>query len=141
MYDEQMENIVLDTNVLVMSISAKNKYRYIWRSFVGGQFTLCVTNEIIEEYMEVLSRNINPKVAEAVVFAILTRTNVRRLDPHMHYRLIEADLDDNKFVDCALFANAKFIVSEDHHFNVLRGIPFPHVDVIGIDDFLVYLGF
>lgn len=136
-----MENIVLDTNVLVMSISAKNKYRDIWRSFVEGRFTLCVTNEIIEEYTEVLTRNINPQVAEAVVFAILTRANVRRLDPHMHYRLIEADLDDNKFVDCALFANAKFIVTEDHHFNVLKEITFPHVDVIGIDDFLSYLGF
>lgn len=136
-----MDNIVLDTNVLVMSISAKNKYHNIWRSFVEGHFTLCVTNEIIEEYTEVLSRNINPQVAEAVVFAILTRANVRRFDPHMHYRLIEADLDDNKFVDCALFANAKFIVTEDHHFNVLKGFTFPHVDVVGIDEFLSYLGF
>ena len=102
-----MDNIVLDTNVLVMSLSSKNRYRYIWQSFVDGRFTLCITNEIIEEYTEVLARNINPRVAEAVVFAILTRRNVRRVDPHMRYRLIEADLDDNKFVDCALFANAR----------------------------------
>lgn len=135
------DNIVLDTNVIVMSISAKSKYRNIWQSFVSGHFTLCVTNEILEEYTEVLSRNINPQVAEAVVFAILTRDNVRKLDPHMHYRLIEADLDDNKFIDCALFANAKFIVTEDHHFDVLKDVQFPHVDVIGIDDFLIYLGF
>lgn len=135
-----MDNIVLDTNVLVMSLSSKNRYRYIWQSFVDGRFTLCITNEIIEEYTEVLARNINPRVAEAVVFAILTRRNVRRLDPHMRYRLIEADLDDNKFVDCALFANAKFIVTEDHHFKVLKDIPFPHVDVIDIDDFMTYLG-
>ena len=74
------------------------------------------------------------------MFAILTRRNVRRVDPHMRYRLIEADPDDNKFVDCALFANAKFIVTEDHHFKVLKDIPFPHVDVIDIDDFMTYLG-
>lgn len=135
-----MDNIVLDTNVLVMSISAKNRYNKIWRSFIDGHFTLCVTNEIIEEYTEVLTRNINQRVAEAVIFAILTRRNVRRLDPHMHYRLIEADLDDNKFVDCALFANAKFIVTEDHHFKILNDITFPHLDVIGIDAFLSYLG-
>ena len=33
-------------------------------------------------------------------------------------------------------ANARFIVTEDHHFNVLREIPFPSVDVVGIDEFL-----
>jgi len=131
-----MDNIVLDTNVLIMSISANNGYREIWQSFVNGRYTLCITNEIVEEYMEVLSRNINPSVAEAIIFAILTRKNVRRLDPHMHYGLIEADPDDNKFVDCAIFANARFIVTEDHHFNVLKTIDFPHVDVVGIDDFL-----
>ena len=34
---------------------------------------------------------------------------------------------------------AIFIVSEDKHFNVLATIPFPKVEVIGIDDFLKYL--
>jgi len=134
-----MDNIVLDTNVLIMSISANNKYRTIWQSFVSGQFVLCITNEIVEEYMEVLSRNLNSRIAESIVYAILTRKNVRKLDPHMHYGLITSDPDDNKFVDCALFANAKYIVTEDHHFDVLKDIDFPHVDVISIDDFLSYL--
>jgi len=134
-----MDNIVLDTNVLIMAISANNRYRTIWQCFVEGKYTLCITNEIIEEYMEVLTRNINSTVAEAIIFAILTRKNVRRLDPHMHYGLIEADLDDNKFVDCAIFANARYIVTEDHLFNVLKEIDFPHVDVVGIDEFLQLL--
>ena len=47
--------------------------------------------------------------------------------------------DDNKFVDCAIAANAKCIVSEDNHFNVLKFIPFPKVEVIGIDDFKSFL--
>lgn len=53
--------------------------------------------------------------------------------------LIEADNDDNKFVDCAIKANALFIVSEDRHFEVLKSISFPRVDVIGINDFLRFL--
>ena len=46
----------------------------------------------------------------------------------------------NKFVDCAIVANAHFIVTEDKHFNALKNIEFPHVDVIGIDDFKDILG-
>lgn len=104
-------------------------------AFVDEKYTLCVSNEIIEEYYEVMARNINVRVADAVITAILNKKNVLRLSPHFHFHLIASDEDDNKFVDCAIAANAKFIVSEDHHFNVLKTIPFPKVKVIGIDEF------
>lgn len=130
-----MTNIVLDTNCLLMAISAKNEYHLVWQSFLRGDYVLCVSNEIIEEYLEVISRNINPWVAESVVYAILTRGNVRKLVPYYHFGLIETDPDDNKFVDCAIAANAKYIVSEDHHFDVLKSCSFPKVDVIGLDLF------
>lgn len=104
-------------------------------AFLQGDYTLCVSNEILEEYVEVLTRNINVRVAEAVVYAILTRWNVRKLDPHYRFHLIKADEDDNKFVDCAIAGNARYIVTEDHHFDVLKEISFPKVAVINIDDF------
>ena len=118
-----------------MAISAKNEYHLVWQSFLRGEYVLCVSNEIIEEYLEVLSRNINPWVAESIIYAILTRKNVKKLVPYYHFGLIEADPDDNKFVDCAIAANAKYIVSEDHHFDVLQSCSFPKVDVIGLDLF------
>ena len=120
-------NIVLDTNSLIMSIAPRSPYRKVWNAFLSGDYNLCVSNEIIEEYSEVLSRN------------ILTRPNVIRKDPHYTFALIEADKDDNKFVDCAIAANAKCIVTEDKHFKVLENIPFPKVEVIGIEDFKCYL--
>lgn len=130
-----MSNIVLDTNCLIMAISAKNEYHLVWQSFLRGDYVLCISNEIIEEYLEVLSRNINPWVAESIIYAILTRKNVKKLVPYYHFGLIEADPDDNKFVDCAIAANAKYIVSEDRHFDVLQSCSFPKVDVIGLDLF------
>lgn len=132
-------NIVLDTNSLIMSIAPKSPYRCVWNAFLRGIYNLCVSNEIIEEYSEVLARNISPRVAEAIVYTILTRKNVIRKDPHFSFGLIVADKDDNKFVDCAIVSNAKCIVTEDKHFNVLKGIEFPTADVIGIDDFCMYI--
>ena len=49
--------------------------------------------------------------------------------------MIKADPDDNKFVDCAISANAHYIVTNAHHYDVLKGIAFPHVDVIALKDF------
>ena len=108
-------------------------------SFLYGKYTLCITNEIIEEYLEVISRNINPYVAEKIVSTILTRKNMIKLDPHFRFNLIEKDKDDNKFVDCAIAGNASYIVTEDHHFNILKEINFPRITVINIDDFIVIL--
>ena len=134
-----MSNIVLDTNCLIMAISAKNEYNLIWQAFLRGDYMLCVTNEIIEEYLEVIARNVNPWVAESVIYAILTRQNVKKIVTHYRFQLIQADLDDNKFVDCAIAANAKFIVTEDHHFDVLKDCSFPKVEVIGFEIFMNFL--
>ena len=51
------------------------------------------------------------------------------------FNLIVADPDDNKFVDCAIVANAEYIVSQDTHFDVLKEIEFPKVNVIRIEEF------
>lgn len=135
MTDSHSMNIVLDTNVLVMSLSLRNEYSRIWESFVKGDYTLCLSNDIMEEYEEVISRNINPKVSRIVISYLLILPNVRFLDPHYSFGLIKTDVDDNKFVDCAICANARYIVSEDHHFDVLKKCSFPKVEVIGIDLF------
>ena len=128
--------IVLDTNCLLMAISNRNRFHRVWQAFVNGEYTLCVTNEIIEEYVEVIGRNISERAAEAVVYIIMTRSNVLHIDPHFRFGLIDADPDDNKFVDCAIASNAKYIVSQDHHLDILKTIAFPKVDVVTIEEFL-----
>lgn len=129
-------NVVLDTNCLIMAISAQNEYYQVWQDFLDGKYTMCITNEIIEEYSEVLARNISPLISEFIVSAIINRRNVKKIYPSFAFHLIEADPDDNKFVDCAIIANAKYIVTQDHHFDVLKNIEFPKVDVVNIQTFL-----
>lgn len=129
-------NVVLDTNCLIMAISAQNEYYQVWHDFLEGKYRLCITNEIIEEYSEALARNISPLVSEYIITAILNRKNVKRLSPSYAFHLIEADEDDNKFFDCAIIGNAKYIVTHDHHFNILKQIAFPKVDVITLKEFL-----
>ncbi len=131
--------VVLDTNCLIMAISARNEYYQVWQDFLDGKYVLCITNEIIEEYSEVIARNISPLLSEFVISTIINRKNVVMKSPSYAFHLIKADEDDNKFVDCAIVANAKYIVSNDRHFDVLREIPFPKVDVIKINQFLLDL--
>ena len=131
--------IVLDTNCLLQAISRRSRFYPIWREFVQGRYELCVTTEILNEYEEILSRYTSPVVGRMVVEAILRANNVVRVDAQFRFGLIESDPDDNKFVDCAIVANAEYIVTDDAHFDVLKDIPFPRVLVMTAEAFLAEL--
>lgn len=105
-----------------------------------GKYCLCVTDEILDEYQEIIEqRTGSADIALNVISAILNRSNVSHVEVYYHFNLIKADKDDNKFVDCAIKANAKYIVSNDRHFDILKTIPFPQVEVIDIQQFLYEL--
>ena len=129
--------IVLDTNCLIQSIPRQSRYRLVWDSLVRGEHVLCVSTEILEEYVEILQRLTDYDTAELIVKTIVNSPFVELITPYYHFEMIKADPDDNKFVDCAIAAGARYVVTNDHHYDVLRQTPFPYVDVISLDDFTV----
>lgn len=131
-----MMNIVLDTNCLLMSLSRRSQYYPIWRDFVDGKYTLCISNDILAEYEEILTQKVGPQIASNIIQALLDLPNTKMVQVYYHLHLITADPDDDKFVDCAFKANAKYIVTEDHHYDVLRNTFFPKIEVVDIDEFL-----
>ena len=131
-----MRKVVLDTNCLISSLSRHGEYYPVWKGFQTGKYRLCVSNDIISEYQEIIALKTSEEVARNVVDLLLKSRNVEFIDPHFKFHLIEADNDDNKFVDCAIAANATFIVSEDKHFDVLEHISFPKVLVVRLREFL-----
>ncbi len=134
-----MNRIVLDTNSLIQIISIRSKYHNIWKSILHKKVILCITNEILEEYEEILVRLTNYEYAQTVLSIILDNKNTEFISPSYRFNLIPSDPDDNKFVDCAIIANAKYIVTEDNHFRILQQIDFPKVDIISLDDFLIFV--
>ena len=131
-----MSRIVLDTNSLIQSIPPKSIYHAIWQSFLDGTNTLCVSTEILAEYEEILQRLTDIDTAQLVIELIVNNPHTLMLSPYYKFNLITADPDDNKFVDCAIVASAKYIVTEDHHYDVLKRCSFPKVDVVDLDTFL-----
>lgn len=96
-------------------------------------------NSIGYEYLEILTQKVGAKIANNVIELIVNRTNVEFVEPTYRFELIKSDVDDNKFVDCAIVAGALCIVSNDAHFKVLAEIPFPKVTVFNILEFISIL--
>lgn len=122
-----------------MSIPRRSPYHQILLDFLVGKYLLCVSNEVVLEYEEILTRKVGSLVANNIINAILASPNTIFINPQKRYQLIKSDPDDNKFVDCAISANAKYIVSQDHHYDVVRFNPKFDFTAINIDVFLALL--
>jgi len=116
-----MLKVVIDTNVFISSFFGGIPREIIdyWKK---GEITLCLSQEIIEEYIEVLNRlglkdkneiqNLTKLFAEGYHAIFTAKT------PDIE--VIEDDPDDNKFIECAVALDSKIIISGDNHLKNLK---------------------
>ena len=78
-------------------------------------------------------------MARDVRTALARYPNVVPVRRYYRWDLIEADPDDNKFVDCAVAGGADGLVTNDRHFNVLGRIRYPRVTVVTPEAFRTLL--
>jgi putative PIN family toxin of toxin-antitoxin system len=111
----------VDTNVFVSSFFGGNPRRIIdlWKA---GDVTLCLSRQIVEEYIEVLRRlglQDEKELGELlrlfahgyhVVFTAKTPT----------LRIVEKDPDDDKFIECAVALKADFVISGDKALTAIK---------------------
>lgn len=116
--------IVLDTNALVQIFGAKSPFLPLQQAIFDGRVALAFSTAILLEYEEVLTRyggpNRWPQVWRALEMTGQIHDNLRRVEPAYHWRLIVTDPDDDKFVDCAIAAEADWVVTEDRHLEALK---------------------
>ena len=90
-------------------------------------------------WLKQISKFFNSRTAELFMRALVSSPFVHKVQVYFNFQAIEADWDDNKFVDCALKGGAHYIVSEDRHLRALNQLEFPFVKVLRINEFLLEL--
>lgn len=115
--------IVIDTNVLLPLFSAKAKLPEIARALLNGQIKWAVSQSIISEYEEIVTdRSGNQRWAQVQRFLSLlsaVHDNVVWTAPAFQFHIVAGDPDDNKFTDCAITADADYVITSDHHLDAL----------------------
>lgn len=127
--------IVLDTNVFIACIGRTSPYRWIFDAIIDGRFTLCISNEILLEYQEILSRRTTPEIAENITNFLTIYPSIDHTEIYYSWQIVNEDPDDNKFIDCMIAANATCIVSNDRHFRPYRNLDFPPLKVLTTGEF------
>ena len=128
--------VVLDTNVLLVSIGKNSFYRKIFDALKDGKFTLLVTTEIHLEYFEQLQIRSSTIIAENICRGLTELDSIEAINVSYRWNLITTDPDDNKFTDCAVAGNADYLVTNDAHFNILKTKDFPPINIVSAEEFL-----
>ena len=110
-----MQKIVIDTNVLVSSLIQRGYPNLIINDlFIEQKFQLCISNELLAEYYEVLARNKFSRFpdffirAEALIVEIEAKAT--KYLPTIRLELI-SDKDDNMILELADECLADFVIT------------------------------
>ena len=128
---------VIDTNGLLRSVPRDGSYRWLYDAFEANQFTWIFSNEILSEYIEMVSSSFSASAADLVSTLLLSAPNHQRYEPSFRWGLVADDPDDNKFTDCAIGSGADYLVSDDRHILNLRRRSrlFPPIPIVTFDQF------
>ena len=114
--------VILDTNVFISGIFFGGPPSRILQGWRDGRVTLVLSPEILDEYQRVaaeLHAQFPGIDLSALLELLIVAAEMHHADP-----LTEAvciDLDDDKFLACALSSSTKLIVSGDKHLLQVAG--------------------
>ena len=133
-----MARVVVDTNVVVSAaISLDGNPALIFEMIISEEVQNFTTQEIIKEIKDVLQR---PKIAMRLSsteqeFIVNTFTKFsKKINPAVRFHQVQADPDDDKFLDCAVSASAEYIISGDGH--LLRLKEFMDIKIVTPAEFI-----
>ena len=113
--------VVIDTNVFVSSFFGGNPRKIIdlWKS---EKITLCLSQDILDEYIDVLHRIglRNEKELNELLALFSKSYNILFIAKTPRLHIVEDDPDDNKFIECATVLKADFIITGDKHLKAIK---------------------
>ncbi|MFN3489598.1 MAG: putative toxin-antitoxin system toxin component, PIN family [Emticicia sp.] len=130
-----MIKLVIDTNIFVSALARTSPIHWLVEDLLDEKFILCINEDVLFEYEEVLKMKYSLIVADSFLSALKELDNVIYTGVFFRLDLIKSDYDDNKFVDCAFAGNVDFLVTNDKHFNNLKNLDFPKINVLTIQEF------
>lgn len=123
-----MDRVVLDTNVVFEGVTQRDSAPgLLVESWLNGLFLGCVSNALAYEYLDVLSRKVNPKrwaTVRHLLGAMLRQAEF--IEIHFSWRPMSPDPSDDAVIDCGMNAAATVVTRNIRDFRVAHrelGLP------------------
>lgn len=130
-----MSTIVLDTNVIISALLFGGNPRKIMELIISGDIECSLSPAILQELTDVLQR---PKFGFSSTACLQIAEELHGIchlvSPESSLTVIQDDPDDNRILECALEANASFIITGDPHLLSLQ--EFQKIKIIDPSEYL-----
>ena len=133
---EKIIKVVLDTNVLISALlfgGTPGKLVSLWKS---KRIIPLLSKEILDEYLRVLAYPKFKLTKDEILF-IITQEILPWFEvveiTQKGARYVPEDPEDDKFIHCAVYGKADFLISGDQH---LLSLPNPPVPILSVRNFL-----
>jgi len=135
---ERTIKVVIDTNVLISAgVSKDGNPAQIFELLLIEAIENYTSEEIILEVIDVFNR---PKFTNIITGTdkkfIINKYKFlsKNIIPKQKFNIVKDDPKDNKFIDCAVEANAEFLISGDPHLLEIK--KFQEIKVVSPKEFL-----
>jgi hypothetical protein len=126
-------NIVLDTNVLINALQDRNSYAMkILDLAKKSDISFFASPKVLKEYELIISREVKNEKDEQELMVFLSKVKVE--NPSVSVSVVKYDPEDDKFINIAISANAKYIISNDSH--LLEIMEYEGIKIVKPDEFL-----
>lgn len=110
-----MQRIIIDTNVLISALIQKSYPNFIlFHCVLENRFEVCISEELLEEYLEVINRPKFNKYPDFLIKAELVISQIESIAskyyPRDRFETI-ADKADNRLLELAYESKADFLIT------------------------------
>ncbi len=130
---------VFDTNILISAVISQGESPFKCLELARQGLTESVTcQEILDEFREILINKLKrtPEQADTLVDDFRSFTRVVTISGTL--KVVAADPDDDKVIECAVQGNATHIVTGDAR-HLLPLVNYQHILIIKATDFVAFI--
>ncbi|MBR2208887.1 MAG: putative toxin-antitoxin system toxin component, PIN family [Synergistaceae bacterium] len=125
--------IVIDTNIIISAIFFGGVPLECMNLLLNGVFRACVSDEILDEYLEIYQRFLLKYPNKTL------KMQINKIIEHMEIITptskinVCCDPDDNKFIECAVDGHCIYIVSGDKDLLAVKN--FDDIEILTLHEF------
>ncbi|HSB06124.1 MAG TPA: putative toxin-antitoxin system toxin component, PIN family [Thermodesulfobacteriota bacterium] len=130
-----MLKVVLDTNILISAILFGGKPRQILEKAIRGEIRLCISEPILDELKGVLQRakfDYSPEMIQVILKELTSVSDF--VNASKTIDVVLEDPEDNRILECAVEAEANYIITGDFH--LLKLSRYRNIEVVNPGAFL-----
>lgn len=134
--------VCVDTNVMLNAAARHSPMAPLFQAITDGKVRLALSVPILLEYEELAAERGGPDFAGKLMLwlnLVVQRQGSGLVEPAFQFHVIAADPDDNKFADCAIAANADFVITDDTDFAPLANAGYKPQPIMPMDFISRYL--